>query len=313
MTEVFRNRVVDYMSSHENEFEGFVEGNFNDYLKNMRKPGTWGDEPEIKAISFMLQIGINVRNVHGELILKCNESCNVEIQLSYVDISDGEGSGNHYKFALEANIIKNYRSLRSKNKDQQSSPFRNIENSPTRRRNIITSISPGRENSPKKRKYSDSFEESIKDSSIFSGKTSTPLKNQESIEINKVIGISPIKLINENSSNTLCTGEFKKRRRDDSGINLSQRLDNKSNHSQKKLSSKSNQSKPLYLTIISDSGFVSNLWDESNNSQQSSKTYKRQLSFKEEKNNRSRKKLVVIQHPAHSVKKVNSFKLLLVK
>ncbi|WP_353286404.1 hypothetical protein [Wolbachia endosymbiont (group A) of Crataerina pallida] len=39
---VFRNRVVDYIRDHENEFRNFVEGNFENYLKNMRNPNTWG-------------------------------------------------------------------------------------------------------------------------------------------------------------------------------------------------------------------------------------------------------------------------------
>lgn len=83
--------------------------------------------------------------------------------------------------------------------EQSSSPLKDVVNSPTRRRNPIIPKSPGKENSPKKRKYSAiSKSRSFNDSEIGflskhnSRQTSTPLKKYGSFEDTKV-NITPIK------------------------------------------------------------------------------------------------------------------------
>ncbi len=106
---VFRNRVVNYISAHENEFRNFVEGesglSFKDYLENMRKLNTWGGEPEIRAMSGMLSATISVS---GEVPLPPYGNGDIQIQLFRVG---APGNRNHYNFGLERNIISNDKEL----------------------------------------------------------------------------------------------------------------------------------------------------------------------------------------------------------
>lgn len=97
---VFRNRVVNHISSHRNEFRDFIEGDFERYLENMRNPNTWGGEPEIRAMSGMLSATISVS---GEVETQYGDG-NIQIQLFHVG---APGKRNHYNFGLERNIIDN--------------------------------------------------------------------------------------------------------------------------------------------------------------------------------------------------------------
>ncbi|NEV49280.1 hypothetical protein EUZ93_02035 [Wolbachia pipientis] len=97
---VFRNRVVDYIRDHENEFRDFVEGNFENYLENMRNPNTWGGEPEIRAMSGILSATISVS---GEVETQYGDG-NIQIQLFHVG---APGKRNHYNFGLERGIVDN--------------------------------------------------------------------------------------------------------------------------------------------------------------------------------------------------------------
>ncbi len=97
---VFRNRVVDHISSHENEFRGFVTGSFENYLENMRKPNTWGGEPEIRAMSEMLSARISVSGATRSQY----DNGNIQIQLFHVG---APGARNHYNFGLERGIVSN--------------------------------------------------------------------------------------------------------------------------------------------------------------------------------------------------------------
>ncbi len=101
---VFRNRVVDYIRDHENEFRDFVGGNFENYLKNMRNPNAWGGEPEIRAMSEMLGARISVS---GATESQYNNG-NIQIQLFHVG---APGNRNHYNFGLEKGIISNNKEL----------------------------------------------------------------------------------------------------------------------------------------------------------------------------------------------------------
>ncbi|RDD33818.1 Phosphocholine transferase AnkX [Wolbachia endosymbiont of Cylisticus convexus] len=100
MRNVFRNRVVDHISSHENEFRGFVTGSFENYLENMRKPNTWGGEHEIRAMSEMLSARISVSGATRSQY----DNGNIQIQLFHVG---APGKRNHYNFGLEGGIVDN--------------------------------------------------------------------------------------------------------------------------------------------------------------------------------------------------------------
>ncbi|WP_265016974.1 ankyrin repeat domain-containing protein [Wolbachia endosymbiont (group B) of Endotricha flammealis] len=97
---VFRNRVVDHISSYRNEFRDFVEGDFERYLENMRNPDTWGGEPEIRAMSGMLSATISVS---GEVETQYGNG-NTQIQLFHVG---APGKRNHYNFGLERGTVDN--------------------------------------------------------------------------------------------------------------------------------------------------------------------------------------------------------------
>ncbi|WP_353287622.1 OTU domain-containing protein [Wolbachia endosymbiont (group B) of Gerris lacustris] len=97
---VFRNRVVDYIGSHRNEFRDFVEGDFERYLENMRSPNTWGGEPEIRAMSGILSATISVS---GEVETQYGNG-DIQIQLFHVG---APGNRNHYNFGLERGIVDN--------------------------------------------------------------------------------------------------------------------------------------------------------------------------------------------------------------
>ncbi|WP_179947478.1 OTU domain-containing protein, partial [Wolbachia endosymbiont of Cylisticus convexus] len=97
---MFRNRVVDHISSHENEFRGFVTGSFENYLENMRKPNTWGGEHEIRAMSEMLSARISVSGATRSQY----DNGNIQIQLFHVG---APGKRNHYNFGLEGGIVDN--------------------------------------------------------------------------------------------------------------------------------------------------------------------------------------------------------------
>lgn len=101
---LFRNRVVDHISSYRNEFRDFVEGDFERYLENMRNPDTWGGEPEIRAMSGMLSATISVS---GEVETQYSNG-DIQIQLFHVG---APGKRNHYNFGLERNIIDNDKEL----------------------------------------------------------------------------------------------------------------------------------------------------------------------------------------------------------
>ncbi len=108
VTRVLRNRVVDYISSHENDFRNFVGGEngrgFNEYLDNMRDRTTWGDEPEIEAMGRMLGATINV-DAGGAVHTRGDG--NIPIRLYHVNAARSASQGNernHYNFGLERTL-----------------------------------------------------------------------------------------------------------------------------------------------------------------------------------------------------------------
>ncbi|MFX4057444.1 MAG: ETX/MTX2 family pore-forming toxin [Spiroplasma sp. hy2] len=104
VTNVFRNRVVDYIQSNLNmitnrgselTFRTIIESNneiANNYLNRMRQSSTWGGTPEILAMSNMLNANISVNN-HAPY-QPFNQNSNNNIQIFHVN-------GNHYNFGLE--------------------------------------------------------------------------------------------------------------------------------------------------------------------------------------------------------------------
>ncbi|XP_073052209.1 OVARIAN TUMOR DOMAIN-containing deubiquitinating enzyme 4-like [Primulina eburnea] len=60
LADELRARVVDELVKRREETEWFIEGNFDTYVSNMRKPREWGGEPELLMASHVLQMPITV-------------------------------------------------------------------------------------------------------------------------------------------------------------------------------------------------------------------------------------------------------------
>ncbi|UNF62747.1 ankyrin repeat domain-containing protein [Spiroplasma poulsonii] len=107
VTNVFRNRVVDYIQSNLNmitnrgselTFRNLIQENNeidNNYLDRMREPSTWGGTPEILATTNMLNANISVNN--DIPYQPVNQNSNNTINIFHVN-------GNHYNFGLENQI-----------------------------------------------------------------------------------------------------------------------------------------------------------------------------------------------------------------
>ncbi|GBG73547.1 hypothetical protein CBR_g16890 [Chara braunii] len=60
LADELRNKVVDELVKKRSEVEWFIEGDFDTYVSNMRKPHTWGGEPELLMSSHVLRMPITV-------------------------------------------------------------------------------------------------------------------------------------------------------------------------------------------------------------------------------------------------------------
>merc|ERR1711862_608615 len=68
-----RQSVVKYMKTHASEFECYFDGGYNQYLKNMRCSGTWGDELTLRAASNNFNCNIHVISSEEEHYYVCYE------------------------------------------------------------------------------------------------------------------------------------------------------------------------------------------------------------------------------------------------
>ncbi|EPS69774.1 hypothetical protein M569_04992, partial [Genlisea aurea] len=60
LADELRSRVADEFIKRRKETEWFVEGDFDEYVSQMRKPHVWGGEPELLMASHVLQAPISV-------------------------------------------------------------------------------------------------------------------------------------------------------------------------------------------------------------------------------------------------------------
>ncbi|CAI5507840.1 unnamed protein product [Closterium sp. Naga37s-1] len=60
LADALRNQVADEFVKRREETEWFLEGNFDDYVANIRKPYVWGGEPELLMLSHVLKSPITV-------------------------------------------------------------------------------------------------------------------------------------------------------------------------------------------------------------------------------------------------------------
>ncbi|MDR0772839.1 MAG: hypothetical protein LBE46_00640 [Wolbachia pipientis] len=107
VTKIFRNLVVDHMRKNREKFKKFVihknEHDFDNYLTNMESPGAWGDQPEIKAMSEMLNASITVSKLDDKSFREqTHGNGNIGIKLFH---AGPVGSENHYNFGLEEDVL----------------------------------------------------------------------------------------------------------------------------------------------------------------------------------------------------------------
>ncbi len=102
----FRYRVIKYIAKNKSQFEVHMEGDFEDYLNSMQNPNTSGGEPEIRAMSDLLDCRIQVITAQGELKPYGEEA--TSIQLFHVGATSANRQANHYHFGLEKSLGDTY-------------------------------------------------------------------------------------------------------------------------------------------------------------------------------------------------------------
>ncbi|WP_374696027.1 ankyrin repeat domain-containing protein [Spiroplasma endosymbiont of Polydrusus formosus] len=125
VTTVFRNRVVDYIernldtiSNHGSEltFRNLIQENNEidvNYLERIRENNSWGDTPEIMAMSNLLNVNISVNN--DSPYQPINQNSSNTINIFHVN-------GNHYNFDISHQISSTnseIESINNNNKTQQ--------------------------------------------------------------------------------------------------------------------------------------------------------------------------------------------------
>ncbi len=109
----FRKRVVNFMREHEERFQRFMPENedFAERMQKMENPNLkeWGDQPEIAAISEMLQVKVSVYQKQGDILIPVPgaehkvEGSDTAISLLYTQaMADSATSNpnNHYNYLL---------------------------------------------------------------------------------------------------------------------------------------------------------------------------------------------------------------------
>jgi len=66
-----RENVAEFIEKYQENYAGFIEGEFTDYLKGVRDGSLWGGELELTIISKILNVEVNV--------VKWNQNCGCEI------------------------------------------------------------------------------------------------------------------------------------------------------------------------------------------------------------------------------------------
>lgn len=98
-SDVLREEAVEYMLSHPNDFEPFVDSEiyplgFQDYCLRMRRPQTWGSQLEIQALSLVKEVNVYVFQTGGKSTIKMINFDNGKlVTVSYHD-------GEHYNSVL---------------------------------------------------------------------------------------------------------------------------------------------------------------------------------------------------------------------
>lgn len=89
--EEYRMQAVGYIRSHKDDFLPFVEDDepFDDYLARMSRPGTWGGNLELQALSLVLEVNINIFMMGAPVWEIVNFPRSRSISLSYHE-------GEHY-------------------------------------------------------------------------------------------------------------------------------------------------------------------------------------------------------------------------
>ena len=96
-----RQEAVDYMISHEDDFTPFLDlemypSGFADYCARMRKPGTWGSQLELQALSQSRSVNVYVFQTGDKATVKMVNFEDSVTQCVTVSYHDGE----HYNCVL---------------------------------------------------------------------------------------------------------------------------------------------------------------------------------------------------------------------
>lgn len=96
-----RQVAASYIAKHPEDFEPFIEGSLDDYVKRIRDTGEWGGHLEIQALSKAYGVDINILQGNGRVeTIESGEKSEKTLWLAYYHHS--YGLGEHYNSLRQA-------------------------------------------------------------------------------------------------------------------------------------------------------------------------------------------------------------------
>jgi len=78
---LLRNRCATYISSERDYFEQFVAEPFEDFVQRIQRPGEWGDDVEIEALSEIYDCRVEIYSSYGHALMRTfHEACEAKYQ-----------------------------------------------------------------------------------------------------------------------------------------------------------------------------------------------------------------------------------------
>jgi hypothetical protein len=78
-----REKIVNEMTVNSKQYKPFISGSYNEYLRYMSMPRTWGDEPELAAASQVYRRAVEVYDTRHNLIERYGERYGNPIRVQY--------------------------------------------------------------------------------------------------------------------------------------------------------------------------------------------------------------------------------------
>lgn len=133
VNENFRDRVVNFMKDHRRDFIQFIGSSkeFTDRMRRMKGRSEWADEPEIQAISQILEVKIVICNdKDGQIVSIAHKTYGEEfsnkLYLVHTTANKNiQGAKNHYHYLVDMRHIGD--AANSKEKKQDPMPNKSVD------------------------------------------------------------------------------------------------------------------------------------------------------------------------------------------